>query len=228
MTATSNGQEVGGAPSHQVPGGGPEGARGRYRSPLRKERAEDTRRRITAAGLELFAERGYQATTVAAIAGAAEVAVQTVYATFGSKAGVLKAMLTEMEHYAHAPAWAKRIDAAAEPADKLREFAGWTTSILSVSRRAIMAAQQAGGDRRIAELKAEGDRRRRDALERLVAAMDAEGVLRPGLDRRRATDRAWVLTSVELYLAATIGCGWPDADYTRWLGDLLVDQLLAE
>jgi AcrR family transcriptional regulator len=227
MAAISNRREVGGASGPKASSGRSEGARGHYRSPLRRERAEDTRRRITTAGLELFAERGYQATTVAAIAEAAGVAVQTVYATFGSKAGVLKALLTEMEHDAHAPSWAQRIDAAAEPADKLRAFAGWTTSILSVSRRAITAAQHAGGDPGIAELKAEGDRRRRAALERLLAALDTEGALRPGLDRRRATDQAWVLTSVEVYLAATNGCGWSDADYTRWLGDLLVDQLLA-
>jgi AcrR family transcriptional regulator len=226
VTATPNQREVG-PPDQEVSGERPEGARGRYRSPLREERAKDTRRRITTAGLELFAGRGYPATTVTAIAEAAGVAVQTVYATFGSKAGILKALLTEMEDDAQALAWRQRIDAANEPADKLRTFAGWTTSILSVSRRAIMAAQQAGGDPAIAELKAEGDRRRRDALDRILAPMETKGNLRPGLDRRHATDRAWVLTSVELYLTATSGCGWSDTDYTSWLGDLLVDQLIA-
>jgi AcrR family transcriptional regulator len=226
VAAISNSREGAEAPGQEVPDGRSEASRRRYRSPLRTERAQDTRRRITTAGLELFAERGYQATTVAAIAEAAGVAVQTVYAAFGSKAGVLKALLTEMEDEAQATAWRTRIDAAA-PVDRLRAFAGWTASILSVSRRAIMAAQHAGGAPGIVELKAEGDRRRRAALDRLLAALDAEGVLRPGLDRRRAIDRAWVLTGVELYLAITSGCGWSDADYAEWLGDLLVDQLLA-
>jgi hypothetical protein len=39
-------------------------------------------------------------------------------------------------------------------------------------------------------------------------------------------DKAWMLTGVELYLAATDGCGWADADYARWLTSLLVQQLL--
>lgn len=35
-----------------------------------------------------------------------------------------------------------------------------------------------------------------------------------------------MLTGVELYLGATDGCGWPDADYERWLTGLLQEQLL--
>ncbi len=203
------------------------GGRGRYHSPLRQERANDTRRRITTASLELFADCGYWSTTIAAIAEAAGVTVQTVYATFGSKAGIMKALLTLMENDAQAPVWRERIAAAAEPADKLRAFAGWTTSMFSASKRAIAAAQEAGGAPTLSELKVEGDRRRRDALDRLLAPMEGEGVLRAGLDRHSATDRAWLLTGVELYLAATTGCGWSDTNYTDWLGDLLVNQLLA-
>jgi hypothetical protein len=40
-------------------------------------------------------------------------------------------------------------------------------------------------------------------------------------------DRAWLLTTVELYLAAIDGCGWTDTDYARWLTSVLVSQLLA-
>jgi hypothetical protein len=36
-----------------------------------------------------------------------------------------------------------------------------------------------------------------------------------------------MLTGVEIYLAATDGCGWPDADYASWLTSLLIHQLLA-
>ena len=46
--------------------------------------------------------------------------------------------------------------------------------------------------------------------------------------RARAVDRAWMLTGVELYLAATDGCGWSDLDYENWLGDLLRQQLLKD
>src|SRR5207247_7087473 len=52
-----------------------------------------TRMRILDAAQSLFAARGYPASTVEAIAAGSGVAVDTVYAAFGSKRGVLQALL---------------------------------------------------------------------------------------------------------------------------------------
>jgi AcrR family transcriptional regulator len=49
-----------------------------YRSELRSQQAEQTRRRIVEASARLFATRGYQATTLAAIAREAGVSTETV------------------------------------------------------------------------------------------------------------------------------------------------------
>ena len=57
--------------------------------PSGRRRARATRSRITKAASELFAERGYVGTTMADIAAAAGVAVQTVYFVFHTKAEVL-------------------------------------------------------------------------------------------------------------------------------------------
>ena len=62
------------------------------RPTLRAERAAVTRRRIAEAARALFSRQGYGATTLTTIAGEAGVAVQTVYATYGSKAGILHAL----------------------------------------------------------------------------------------------------------------------------------------
>ena len=59
---------------------------------LREERAQVTRRRIADAARRLFFRDGYAATTIAGIATEADVAVQTVYAVYGSKAGILDAL----------------------------------------------------------------------------------------------------------------------------------------
>ncbi|HEY6013057.1 MAG TPA: helix-turn-helix domain-containing protein, partial [Candidatus Limnocylindrales bacterium] len=59
---------------------------------LRAERAAVTRRRILEAARRRFADAGYGATTLREIAVAAGVAVQTVYAVFGSKASILRAL----------------------------------------------------------------------------------------------------------------------------------------
>jgi hypothetical protein len=90
------------------------------------------------------------------------VTVQTVCAALGSEVGIIKTLLAEMEGDAQAPVWRERTAAADEPAAKLRAFAGWTTGILSASRRAITTAEQAGGYPAVTEPKAVGDRGRRD------------------------------------------------------------------
>src|SRR6476619_6770319 len=57
--------------------------------PPRRARARATQWRIVKAAFALFCERGYIGTTMAQIAEAAGVAVQTVYFTFHTKAAVL-------------------------------------------------------------------------------------------------------------------------------------------
>src|SRR5947208_312511 len=64
----------------------------RYDSPRRREQAAATRREILEAAQRLFEARGYAATTVAAIAGEAGVALKTVYVVFETKSGLLRAL----------------------------------------------------------------------------------------------------------------------------------------
>ena len=59
----------------------------------RAQKALATRRRILEAAETLFTRDGYAATTITAIAGQADVAVQTVYAVFGTKRAVLSKLL---------------------------------------------------------------------------------------------------------------------------------------
>ncbi|MFL5859682.1 MAG: TetR/AcrR family transcriptional regulator [Solirubrobacteraceae bacterium] len=193
---------------------------------MRERHAADTRRRITAAAMELFAEHGFRATTVAAIAHGAEVAVPTVYATFGSKGAIMKALMTEFETAADVAEWDARIAAEDDPVWKLRLFAQWSAHLFTTSRAVILAAADATSDPAILELKTEGDRRRRDGVRELIASLAAARALAPGLSRTRATDRAWALSGLELYLATTVECRWSQASYADWLGDLLVNQLL--
>ena len=56
---------------------------------LRERKKQRTRETIVTVALELFAERGYQQTTVAEIAEAAEVSKGTVFAYFPSKEDIV-------------------------------------------------------------------------------------------------------------------------------------------
>src|SRR3954468_14051363 len=60
-----------------------------YRSDRRREQAMETRERVLAAAATLFAERGFESSTIAAIAKHAGVAPETVYAAFRNKRTLL-------------------------------------------------------------------------------------------------------------------------------------------
>lgn len=64
-----------------------------YNSPLRREQAARTRQRILDVAGDLFVRQGYGTTSIRQIADAAQVAPDTVYATFGNKARLLTALL---------------------------------------------------------------------------------------------------------------------------------------
>ena len=64
----------------------------RYHSPRRKEQAEATRTEILDAAERLFIKNGYVATSMAAIAKEAGVALKTVYLGFETKSGLLRAL----------------------------------------------------------------------------------------------------------------------------------------
>ena len=69
----------------------------RYHSPLRDAQAAATRVRILEAALDEFVARGYPGTSVAAIARTAGVSPETIYATFGTKRGIVDALLEEID-----------------------------------------------------------------------------------------------------------------------------------
>ena len=194
----------------------------RYRSELRTRRALETRARIATAARELFAEHGFTGTTVVRIAERAGVAVPTVYATYGSKGAIVRALLTQFEDDADAQGWWKRIEADPDPYRKLTLFAEWSAALFSSSKAVISAARDAVSDPAIAELRDQGDAHRRAGLRELLSTIE----LRADLTPAGALDRAWVLTGLEVYLATTEGCGWSDQAYAAWLAETLQQQLL--
>jgi AcrR family transcriptional regulator len=87
---------------------------------LRERKKRETRRALAQAGLELFVERGYEATTLAEIADAAGVSTRTIFAYFPSKEDILFSSLQAMRD-ARAVALAER-PAEQDAFDALRAF----------------------------------------------------------------------------------------------------------
>ncbi len=83
-------------------------------------------------------------------------------------------------------------------------------------RRQDPAAQQAWQDRqddRLAGCRA------------IVARIEAEGRLRPGLDPALAADLIWTTTSIETWDDLVAKRGWSAADYRTWMAELLLSSV---
>jgi len=197
-----------------------------YRSELREERARETKARIRKAARALFSERGFGATTVAAVAREAGVSAPTVYAVFESKAGIISAMLEEMEESAAVGEGLKAVFSEPDPRTQLRRFVDAHCALFRESADVLRAAVQAMGDPEVAALAARGDGNRRNVIEALVRGWGAWGALRAGLSEEEAADRLWLLTTVESYLTAVDRLGWEPERYEKWLGDLAEGEVL--
>jgi AcrR family transcriptional regulator len=192
---------------------------------LRSERAAVTRTRITDAARRSFRSKGYAATTMTDIADAAGVAVQTVYAVFRSKSGILSELRNAARDLPEADALGAASMAAATPGEALDLFARsirtrwvFAAGILSIDRDAASADP---------DVRADLDRvlaRRRAGIGRVArsllggAAADAEV--------RRAAAIIDALTMPEAYLVLTEVHGWTPDVYEAWLGGALRTQLL--
>jgi len=191
---------------------------------LREERAAVTRARITDAARRLFRTRGYGATTLTDVAGEADVAVQTIYAVYRSKSGILRALRESVLRQPEAEAMFDQ--ALREPgADlKLDLFAR------SIRRRWEYGADVVAIHRDAANVdravRAEVDTIltiRRAGIGRLARSFDDVQVA--NIDVKRATAILVALTLPEVYLELIDVQGWTPDEFETWLGRSLRQQL---
>ena len=199
----------------------------------RARHAEETRQRIIDAAALHFLSDGFRDTSIARIAADAGVSEPTVYATFRSKAGILRAVLSstlregdESVPVSDSPAW-REMDAEQDPRRQVALFARLHRRLCD--REAALFAQleaAAGVDSEAAELLAEYEARRYETQSRLARTLGRRGRLRTGLGTRRAADAIWTLASERTYLALVGARGWSPARYERWLVEQLVAALI--
>ncbi len=200
-----------------------------YRSPRREAQAARTRDAVVAAARRLLAADGLRTTTMETIAGEAGVSVQTVYASFGSKAAILIAVLDGVEADADADGAATSIATASSPRAQLREIAAFHRRLFERGADVIaVALSGAGADPDLAAHVAAGHRRRRAAQLPVVRDWHQKGALRPGLRAREASDVLWALTSPDLYLLHVAGSRWSPSRYESWLRSTVERLLLAD
>jgi AcrR family transcriptional regulator len=191
---------------------------------LRAIRAAETRLRIEEAARRCFPERGYEATTQREVAAEAGVAVQTVYATFGSKAAILRALRGRVVGDTEADAaWAAALEAATV-AGAIHAF---SHSIrLRWEHGADVVAADVDAARTDPAIRAEVEgaiRGRRAGIGRLAAVLVRLDPRLGSADRVAATLDA--LTVADAYLVLTGAHGWTPDDYEPWLRRAIADAL---
>lgn len=197
------------------------------RRTLRDERAQVTRRRIADAARALFRTRGYGATTLQAVADEAGVAVQTVYAVYGSKAGILHELRDTVLRQPEAEALYLEAMAETEAGQKLELFASSIRRRWEFGHDVVAIQRDAGATDPSVRTEVEevlGMRRR--GIARLAHSLEAE--LSAGIDPAQAAAILDALTLPEVYSELTDVASWTADKYEAWLVQCLKDQLLSK
>jgi AcrR family transcriptional regulator len=207
----------------------------RYDSPRRREQAEATRLAILEAAHRLFKRQGYGATTMAAIAAEAGVALKTVYLAFETKSGVLRALwnlrlragrdevpIAQQEWYREVleepdPEHQLRLNARNSRAAKLR-----IAAVLEV----IHAAAPLDSDIAALWSRIQSDYHANQRA--ILESLAEKGALRTGLEVDRATDILWTINHPNLWHLLVGERGWTPEQYEHWTADLACSELLSE
>jgi AcrR family transcriptional regulator len=211
------------------------GKKKRYESPLRQAQARSTRMMILDAARQLFAERGYVATSVDDIATAAGVGRATVFASVGGKPALLKQAYDVSIVGDDAPvALAERprthkVLADPDPYSVLAGYAEFATEMMARVSGIYGAVRAASGaDSEAKALWTEVLRQRRAGMDNLVKGLTSKGPLRAGLSPETAADIAWALVDPWFYEMFVRERGWTPEEYRVWLTETLQAQLLPE
>jgi AcrR family transcriptional regulator len=196
----------------------------RYASPRRQEQARQTRRAILDAAAKLFVDPGYAATPLTAVAAEAGVAVQTLYAVFGSKRQLLSDLVDVTLAGDDEPValpdrpFVAEIRALPDLRAKLTRFAKHLAGIHARQVHVMLAlAGAATADADAAVIWRKNLEERRRGMVMFAADLAATGEVR--LDPDRVVDVLWLAQDVRNYDWLVRQRGWSTEQYERWYVD---------
>ncbi len=209
-----------------------------YSGDRRREAAGARRRRVVEAAVELFTTHGYAATSMTAVAEAAGVAVDTVYATVGRKPALLLAahdlLLGEgelAEDGRPLRAEQRRYVAAVRAAEgaraKIATYAEALGRVLPRTAPLLEALREAGATDADCRATWESVQQRRAENMRLfVADLRGTGEMRDDLDDATAADLVWS-TNDSAWFTALASRGRTPQQYAALVADVWTRTLLA-
>ncbi|MER7369281.1 TetR/AcrR family transcriptional regulator [Nonomuraea wenchangensis] len=205
------------------------------RTSKRAQKAQETRRRMLAAALELFVQDGYGATNLQDVAARAGVAVQTIYFVFGNKRALLKGLVDVTIAGDDEPVatmdrpWYVEALAAGTAQDMLRAYVTGGTSVLErVAPIGKMLDGAVASDPEVAALWPHDVNPRHVVQQRAAKALVGKPGARPEMPVEEAADLLYGLLSPELYLLFVRERGWPRERWERWTLQTLHAQLCSD
>lgn len=190
-----------------------------YNSSRRTQQAAQTRADVVSAAIGLFTEHGWSGTTLAAIADAADVSVETIRNGFGSKKGLLRvamdvAVAGDVEDMPMAERPQFKALGEGDPATRIERVAELVAAIHDRSAGVWQAVvEAASGDPEV-----DGWRLEMESGRRVDVARGIEAALGRVPDERLIT-LLWLLWGPESYRKLVVDEGMPHQAYC----DLIVD-----
>jgi AcrR family transcriptional regulator len=198
----------------------------RYNSTQRAAQAAATRRAVLDAAGQVFVRRGYIGATVAEIAATAGVAVDTLYATVGSKPVLLRELVetaisgTDTAVPAEDRDYVRAVHAATSAEEKLRIYA---TAVVAIQHRlapVFLALRDAAAtDGECARLWTEISERRARNMRQFAVELRHTGQLRDDLSDEEVADVVWSMNAAEYWLLLVGQRGWTPERFGVWLVD---------
>jgi AcrR family transcriptional regulator len=172
----------------------------RYEQRQRAEAAEQTRRRILEAVIERLRKAPAEPVAIDQIAEMAGVARSTVYAIFGSRAGLFDSVAAEV---LEREAYERLLEAKHEPDAREHMRVGFRngTAMLAADRdlvRALFSMAQLD-ERAVGDAVRKREESRAAGMARLARRLEEQDLLRRGLNVADAEHILWVLTSFESF-----------------------------
>ena len=188
----------------------------------RQQQAAQTRARIADAARRLFGTNGYNATSIAAIASEAGVAVRTVYAVYGTKREIISTICERWLADAGAHDLASAVLAEPVGRKRLRAAASWLTNLYDAGFDVVLildAAMDSDADtRELLRAKLAG---RNQVMDMMIASLhDAtDGDSTVPVERLQTVFRAYAAPGV--YDELVIQSHWSPEEFTDFVADAL-------
>ena len=204
----------------------------RYDSSGRQAQARRNREAVLDAAGRQFLANGYPTSTIAAIAAEAGVSVETVYKSFGSKSGLVRAIYERgLTGHGPVPAY-QRSDQMrtneTNPRTIMREWGLLTTEVASVvTPIRLLMRSAAATDPDMAALLKDSDHERLTRMRHHARFLAERGHLRDGVTVAEATDILWTCSSVEIYDLLVLQRGWSPPRFARFTADFMITSLLS-